>query len=104
LLITVSFFSGGPARRDKTDYLIFAFFANGVDHEQRCHTSDQTERLPAELSRFVDAVLLEEGTRIRKDVHGVLKANTVLPLVDPRLHKVPTRTGSFLSPSITPNM
>jgi len=79
LLITVSLLPGGSACRDEADYFIPAFFSNGVGHKQYSHPSSKTERLPALLSGFVGAVLLEQGIRILKDVHGVLKADVVFP-------------------------
>jgi hypothetical protein len=88
LLIKSSFLPGGSARRNEANYFVFAFFSNGVGHQQHSYPSSTTERPPAHFARAA-GVRLEKGVRILEDVHGVLKGDPMLPLVRPSLHGVP---------------
>ena len=58
-IITFSLLPVGAPRRNEADQFVGAFFSHGVRYQKEHHSTGKPYRLPARLSPFTDAVLLE---------------------------------------------
>ena len=72
-------------------------------HEQYNRTTGQSGCLPTALTLLVNSILHENGVGIFKYVHGVIEGYAVLPLIRPRLHRIPFESKCHYT-IITPNV